>query len=138
MLQEFLIRMRQRRRQGIIQRSRRPEWCSWRSSCSSPRNGPNTVSENTVSNTELSEFFGPHRAPGTKLSEFLSAYYLCAKANSPSFFFAELSEFFLSSETVLSKQYSARFLLSQLEVCSQTLGKPSNWARISEREMCHK
>ena len=34
-------------------------------------NGPNTVSESTVSNTEL--------------SEFLSAYYLCAKANSPSF-----------------------------------------------------
>ena len=41
--------------------------------------GPNTVSGSTVSNTEL--------------SEFLSAYYLCAKANSPSFFFAELTEF---------------------------------------------
>ena len=27
-------------------------------------NGPNTVSESTVSNTELSEFFGPHRVPG--------------------------------------------------------------------------
>ena len=47
--------------------------------------GPNTVSGSTVSNTELSEFFGPHRDPGGKLSEFLSAYYLCAKANSPSF-----------------------------------------------------
>ena len=46
--------------------------------------GPNTVSESTVSNTELSEFFGPHRVPGGKLSEFLRAYYLCAKANSPS------------------------------------------------------
>ena len=29
-------------------------------------------------------FFGPHRAPGRELSEFLSAYYLCTKANSPS------------------------------------------------------
>ena len=34
-------------------------------------NGPNTVSESTVSDTELSEFFGPHRVPG--LSELLSA-----------------------------------------------------------------
>ena len=40
-------------------------------------NGANTVSESTVSNTEPSEFFGPHRVPGGKLSEFLSAYYLC-------------------------------------------------------------
>ena len=27
-------------------------------------NRPNTVSESTVSNTELSEFYGPHRVPG--------------------------------------------------------------------------
>ena len=48
-------------------------------------NGPNTVSGSTVSNTELSEFFGAHWVPGSELSEFLLAYYLCAKANSPSF-----------------------------------------------------
>ena len=48
-------------------------------------NGLNTVSASTVSNTELGEFFCPHRVPGRELSEFLSAYYLCAKANSPSF-----------------------------------------------------
>ena len=48
-------------------------------------NGPNTVSESAVSNTELSEFFCPHRVRWRELSEFLSAYYLCAKANSPSF-----------------------------------------------------
>ena len=75
--------------------------------------GPNTVSESTVSNTELSECLCPHRVPGRELSEFLSAYYLCDKANSPSFF-AELTEFapkvseaqwVLFSETVLSKQY---------------------------------
>ena len=47
--------------------------------------GPNTVSGSTVSNTELSEFLGPHRVPGGELSELLSAYYLCAKANSPRF-----------------------------------------------------
>ena len=35
--------------------------------------------------TELSEVFGPHRVPGRELSEFLSAYYLCAKENSPIF-----------------------------------------------------
>ena len=29
--------------------------------------------------------FCPHRVPGRELSEFLSAYYLCDKANSPSF-----------------------------------------------------
>ena len=49
------------------------------------RNRPNTVSESTVSDTELSEFFGPYRVPEKELSEFLSAYYLCAKAKSPSF-----------------------------------------------------
>ena len=47
-------------------------------------NGPNTVSESTASDTELSEFFGPHRVRGGELSELLSAYYLCAKVNSPS------------------------------------------------------
>ena len=55
-------------------------------------NVPNTVLESTVSNTELSEFFCPHRVPGRELSEFLSAYYLCAKASSTEFF-AELTEF---------------------------------------------
>ena len=29
-------------------------------------------------------FFGAHWVPGSELSEFLSAYYLCVKANSPS------------------------------------------------------
>ena len=49
-------------------------------------------SGSTVSNTQLSEFFGPHGVPGRELSELLSAYHLCAKANSPSFS-AELTEF---------------------------------------------
>ena len=54
--------------------------------------GPNTVSEITVSNTELSEISCPHRLPGREVSEFLSALYLRAKAKSPSFF-AEPTEF---------------------------------------------
>ena len=54
-------------------------------------NGVNTVSESTVSNTEVSEFFGPHRAPGRELSEFLSAYYLCQSELTE--FLAELTEF---------------------------------------------
>ena len=41
------------------------------------------VSESTVSNTELGEFFDPQLVLGRELSEFLSAYYLCAKTNSP-------------------------------------------------------
>ena len=48
-------------------------------------NGANTVSGSTVSDTELSELFWAHRVSGRELSEFLSAYYLRAKANSPSF-----------------------------------------------------
>ena len=47
-------------------------------------NGPNTVSGSTASNTELTELFGAHWVPGSELSEFLSAYYLCVNANSPS------------------------------------------------------
>ena len=61
-------------------------------------NGPNTVSESTVSNTKLSEFFGSDRVPGRELSELPSAYDLCAKATHRVFaklteFAAELSEF---------------------------------------------
>ena len=68
--------------------------------------GPDTVSESTVSDTELSEFFGPHQVLGRELSEFLSAYYLRAKANSPSFF-VELTEFAAElSEFSLPKQHS--------------------------------
>ena len=37
------------------------------------------------------------------MSEFLSAYYLCAKANSPSFL-SRIDEGVFSSETILSKQ----------------------------------
>ena len=77
------------------------------------RDGPNTVSGSTVSNTELSEFLGARWVPGSELSEFLSAFYFCAKANSPSFSqnspslpqnSVRLSEFSLFSEAVLSKQ----------------------------------
>ena len=51
-------------------------------------NRPNTVSESTVSSTELSELLAVTESEiqrERELSEFLSAYKLCAKANSPSF-----------------------------------------------------
>ena len=68
--------------------------------------GPNTVSESTVPITKLSEFPGSHRVPGRELSEFLSAYNMCAKANSPSLL-PELTEFAQKlSEFSLPKQYS--------------------------------
>ena len=69
--------------------------------------GPNTVSESTVSNTELSEcFFCGHLVPGRELSEFISAYYLCAKANSPSLSQNSTSFAPKLSEISLPKQYS--------------------------------
>ena len=46
------------------------------------RDGRNAISESTVSNTELCEFFGFRRV---HLSEFLSALYPYVKANSQSF-----------------------------------------------------
>ena len=74
------------------------------------------VSGSTVSNTELSEFFWAHWVSGSELSEFLS--FVCKReltefAAGPTEFDTELSEaqWVLLSETVLSKQYSARFLI---------------------------
>ena len=74
-------------------------------------NGPHTVSESTVSNTELSEFFGPHRVPGRELSEFLSAYFLVCQSELTEFF-AELAEFAVRlSEFSSPKQYSRNSIL---------------------------
>ena len=50
------------------------------------KNGPNTVSESTVSNTELSEVFGPHRVPGRELSR------LFVRKRELTEFLAELTE----------------------------------------------
>ena len=74
--------------------------------------GPNTVSGSTVSSTDLSNFFGGSLSSRGKLSELLSTSYLCAKANSPSLSqnSRRRTQWALSSETVLSKQYSARSL----------------------------
>ena len=51
--------------------------------------------ESAVSNTELSEFFDPHRVPGRELSEFLSAYLalLFVYQSELTEFSAELTEF---------------------------------------------
>ena len=77
-------------------------------------NGPNTVSGSTVSNTELSEFFWAHWVPGSELSEFLSAYDLCAQVNSPSFSQNSPSLPYTqwgSVSSLVPKQCSARFLI---------------------------
>ena len=79
--------------------------------------GPNTVSESTVSNTELSEFFRAHWVPGSELSEFLSAYYLCANANSPSF-----SQ---NSPSLLQNSVSSLFRNSTLETVFRPFPKRS-------------
>ena len=47
-----------------------------------------------LSNTELSEFFGPRRVPGRELSEFLSDYSIvCVCQSKLAEFFPELTEF---------------------------------------------
>ena len=91
----------------------------------SGRHFSNTVSESTVSNTKLSELFRPHWVSGRELSEFLSAYYLCAKANlpslshnSPSFLQHSVSSLFRNSthETVPLEQKSLHttFIVGEL------------------------
>ena len=83
-------------------------------------NGPNTVSWSTVSNTKLSEFFRGSLSSGERTQWVpLSLLFMCQSELTE--FLAELTEFapklseaqwVLFSETVLSKQYSARFLKS--------------------------
>ena len=68
------------------------------------------------SNTEHSEFFSPHRVAGRKLSEVLSAFYLCVPKRTHRVFRRThrvccRTRWVLSSETVLSKQHSAKFPL---------------------------
>ena len=79
-------------------------------------NVPNTVSESTVSNTELSEFFLALTEFRGENSVSSSQPIICVQSELTEFF-AELTEFavklseaqrVLFSETVLSKQYSDR------------------------------
>ena len=73
----------------------------------------------------INEFFGPHRVQGRELSEFFSAYYFCAKANSPSRLFAELTELAAElSEFSLPQQRSQNSILpvSQKNENLQKLG----------------
>ena len=79
-------------------------------------NGPNTVSESTASNTELSDFLALTEFRGE--NSVSSSQPIICVPNSLTDSFANLTEFAaeLSSETVLPKQYSARFLFGE---CSQ-------------------
>ena len=82
--------------------------------------GPNMVSESTVSNIELRECLGAHRVPWRELSEFLSTDYLCAKANS--------SRFSQNSPSLPKSSLSSLFQNSALEtvfcpfLCSSQTG----------------
>ena len=68
--------------------------------------GPNAVSESTVSNNEPSESFGSHRAPRRELSEFLSAYRMVCQSELTEFS-AKLTEFAAElNELSLLNQYS--------------------------------
>ena len=70
------------------------------------------VSESTVSNTELSEFFGPHRGPGGKLSEFRSAYSLLVCQSELTEFLAEAAESAAEfSEFPLPQQFSRNSII---------------------------
>ena len=99
-------------------------------------NGPNTVSESTVSNTELSEFFGPHRVLERERAQWvpLSLWFVCQSELTESFlqsspsFAVKVSEaqWVLFSETVLSKQYSARFLSWEYVFWPQDLAHTSD------------
>ena len=78
------------------------------------RNGPNTVSESTVSNTELSELFGPHRVPGRtqRVPLRLTLSLLFVFGSELTEFFAELTEFAAElSEFTLLKQCSRNSIL---------------------------
>ena len=50
-----------------------------------PRKSHEKVTSKNATSNEKSSDFCPHRVSGKELSEFLSAYYLFAEANSPSF-----------------------------------------------------
>ena len=91
--------------------------------------GRNTVSESTVSNTELSELIGPHCVPEREieLSEFLSAYYLCAKAKSPS-----MSQ---NSPSLLENSVSSLFQNSTLETVFRSL-PIVDWSHSDIAELC--
>ena len=75
------------------------------------RDGTNTVSETTVSNTGLSEFFGPHSSMGGNSASSFQPLICTPNANSQSFF-PELTEFAAElSEFCLQKQYSRNCIL---------------------------
>ena len=73
-------------------------------------------------------FFYAHRVPGRELSEFLSAYFLCAKANSPSFF--------SRTHQVCPKTQWVLFRNSTLETVFRLFPKKS-WTKI-DNTITHK
>ena len=70
---------------------------------------PSTLSESTVSNTELGEFLCPHRVPGRELSEFpLCPVFVCQ---------SELTEMFVELTDLAAELSEALSIVAQ---CSAT------------------
>ena len=84
-------------------------------------NRPNTVLENTVSNTKLSEFFWPLPSSGERTQRVPLSLFLCAKANSPSFL--------QKSPTLPQNSVSSLFRNSALETV--VLALPREHAAVS-------
>ena len=106
-----------RRQKHVLSQSTTPFACTLFKT-STVGNGPTTVSESTVSKTELSEFFLPSPSSGER-AQWVPLSLRFVWQSELTEFFAELTEFapklgeaqwVLFSETVLSKQYFARFL----------------------------
>ena len=102
--------------------------------------GPNTVSESTVSNTELSEFFWLSLSSREReRTQWIPLGLVLVGQSELTEFFAELTEFapqlseaqwVFFSETVLSKQYSARFLI--FKPCEVTIA-PTQTLQVGVR-----
>ena len=87
------------------------------------------------SNTELGEFFlALTEFRGESSVRFLSAYYLCDKANSPSFFFAELTEFAPNSVRLSDFSLPKQCSRDSIPPVATRLG--ATGLRGSEREIC--
>ena len=96
--------------------------------------GPNTVSESTVSNTELSEIFGPHRVPGRELSELARAYYLCAKSFTKKTLqrkcFGAICLVIIAEESLCKTNFLACFLAKRDMLVPATLQRKSSGRTI--------
>ena len=77
-------------------------------------NGPNMVSGSTVSNTELGEFFRAHSSSVSSFQPIICVLKQTHRVSRRTQRVCRRPRCVLSSETVLTKQYSARSLLTEI------------------------